>query len=87
MRWAWTAVLVAGLAVGGVGLLWFLQGSDLVRFEPIACAGDCEPLVGHHPEWQVAGIAAVLVGGLLISLAVLKLLSRQNSVGPQTTKD
>jgi hypothetical protein len=69
MRWTRIAVAVAGLAVSGVGILWFLQGSDLVHIEPIACAGECEPIAGHHPEWQVAGGVAVLVGVITTTLA------------------
>lgn len=73
MRWIWMSVLAVGLAVSGVGILWFLQGSDLVHIQPIACVGDCEPVVGHHPEWQLAGVVAVLTGALATTLAVRKL--------------
>lgn len=73
MRWIWMSVSAVGLAVSGVGILWFLQGSDLVHIEPIACVGDCEPVVGHHPAWQVAGAVAVLTGALATTLAVRKL--------------
>lgn len=73
MRWIWMSASAVGLAVSGVGILWFLQGSDLVHIEPIACVGDCEPIVGHHPEWQVAGAVAVLTGALATTLAVRKL--------------
>lgn len=71
----WVSVSVAGLLVGGVGLLWFLQGSDLVHIEPIACVGDCVPIAGHHPEWQVVGAVAFLTGALVATLAVRKLRS------------
>lgn len=84
MKWAWVAVSVAGLAAGGIGLLWFLQGSDLVHIEPIACVGDCEPVVGHHPEWQIAGIIGVLIGALSTTYAFRKLRSQQLAVGPRT---
>lgn len=73
MRWIWTSLAVAGLPVIAVGVLWFLQGSDLVHIEPIACATDCEPLVGHRPAWQAAGAAAILTGALSITLATRKL--------------
>ena len=65
MRWIWMALAAAGLGVSGVGCLWFLQGSDLVHIEPIACVGDSEPIVGRHPEWQVAG--AVFAGEIIWS--------------------
>lgn len=77
MNLAWVAVLVTGLAAGGIGLLWFLQGSDLVHVEPIACVGDCEPVVGHHPEWQIAGIVGVLVGALSTTYALRQLRSER----------
>ncbi len=62
MRAFWTVVSVIGLGVIAVGLLWFLQGSDLVHIDPIACTGKCEPVRGHQPGWQVAGTAAVAIG-------------------------
>lgn len=71
----WMSISMTGLVVGGVGLLWFLQGSDLVHIEPILCVGDCEPIAGHHPEWQVAGGVALLTGALASTLAVRKLRS------------
>jgi hypothetical protein len=72
MRWIWMSVSVVGLAVIAVGLLWFLQGSDLVHIDPIACAANCEPIVGYRPAWQVAGAVAVLTGALATTLAVRK---------------
>ncbi len=73
MRWLWMSISVVALAVSGVGILWFLQGSDLVHIEPIACAGACEPIVGHRPGWQFAGTVAVLVGAATTTLVVRKL--------------
>lgn len=73
MRWIWLSVAAVALAISGVGMLWFLQGSDLVHIEPIACVGDCEPVVGHHPEWQAAGAVAVLLGASATTVAVRKL--------------
>lgn len=70
MRLIWTSVSVLGVGVGALGALWFLQGSDLVHIDPILCVGDCEPVVGHHPRWQIAGAAAVAGGALITTLAV-----------------
>ena len=72
MRWIWMSVTAVGLAVSGVGCLWFLLGSDLVHIEPIACVGDCAPIVGHHPGWQVGGAVAILTGAFATTLAVRK---------------
>lgn len=73
MRWLWVLVSMLGLLAVGLGLLWFLQGSDLVHIDPIACASDCEPIVGHQPGWQVAGAVATAIGALASALAVRRL--------------
>lgn len=73
MRWTWMSVLAIGVGVVALGTLWFLQGSDVVHIEPVLCVGECEPVVGHHPEWQLAGVGAVVAGGLATGLAVRKL--------------
>jgi formate-dependent nitrite reductase membrane component NrfD len=72
MRWVWISVLVLGLAVTALGVLWFLQGSDVVQINPILCVGDCEPVTGHQPVWQVAGGIAGLVGVFLAVSAARK---------------
>lgn len=73
MRWMWVSATVVGLGVIAIGILWFLQGSDLVRIDPVACVGDCEPIVGHRPGWQAAGGVAVVAGAVVSTAAVRKL--------------
>ncbi len=73
MRWTWTAGLVAGAAVMGLGVLWFLQGSDLVHIEPVLCVGECEPMVGHRPGWQIAGAGAAAAGAALLTVTARRL--------------
>lgn len=73
MRWTWITLLLTGLGVAALGTLWFLQGSDLVHMQPVLCAADCEPVVGHQPAWQLAGAAAVSAGGFASIVAVRKL--------------
>ena len=73
MRWVWVLVLLSGVGLGSVGILWFLQGSDLVHMDPLLCAADCRPIVGHQPAWQVAGGVTTLVGALTAVLAARKL--------------
>jgi hypothetical protein len=73
VRWSWIMVSLLGLAVTALGTLWFLQGSDLLHIEPILCATDCDPVGGHQPAWQLAGLAAVLAGMLATTLALRKL--------------
>jgi len=81
MAWVWRSVAVLGTGMGALGVLWFLQGSDLVHIDPILCVGDCEPVIGHHPTWQVAGAGAVAVGATVAALAVRK--SRARTSGPR----
>jgi hypothetical protein len=52
-----------------LGLLWFLQGADLVHIRPILCVANCQPLQGGSIGWMTAGalflilgLAAVVVG-------------------------
>lgn len=73
MRWMWTLVSVVGLIAIALGLLWFLQGSTLVRIDPIACAANCEPTEGHQPAWQAAGAITVIAGALTATVAVRKM--------------
>ncbi len=75
MRWFWMSVAAAGLAVSSVGLLWFLQGSDLVHLEPLACVGECQAMVGHHLGWQIAGTLAVLIGAIATTVAARRVRS------------
>lgn len=77
MRWIWACVGVLGLGVGALGTLWFLQGSDLVHIDPILCVGDCQPVVGHQPTWQVAGAGAVAVGASVTAVAARRLRTRE----------
>lgn len=62
--------LLAAVVLLPLGALWFLQGSDLVHLDPVACAGDCEPVTGRHTGWQAAGALALLVGGAMTTVAV-----------------
>ena len=56
----------AGVVITLLGLLWFLQGADLLHIQPILCIADCEPVVGGSTTWLVAGAVAMLAGILLI---------------------
>ncbi len=35
-----------GTILALLGLLWFLQGSDLVHIKPILCFANCQPITG-----------------------------------------
>ena len=62
--WALARILF-GVALTLLGLLWLLQGADLVHIRPILCVADCKPLEGGSVGWMTAG-ALVLVVGLLV---------------------
>ena len=57
-----------GIVLLSLGLLWSLQGADLIRMKPILCVANCEPLVGGAVAWLAVGIVAMSVGlGLLVT--------------------
>lgn len=56
----------AGVALTLLGLLWFLQGADVLHVPPILCVANCEPLVGGSTTWMIAGFIGVLAGVVLI---------------------
>ncbi|MEV5768125.1 hypothetical protein AB0L34_26620 [Micromonospora sp. NPDC052213] len=64
--------MVAGTALALLGLLWMLQGTDLIRIRPILCVADCQPVTGGSPGWLAAGVVAFVVG-----LAVAGFLPRR----------
>jgi hypothetical protein len=55
-----------GVVFALLGLLWFLQGADVLHVQPILCVADCEPVIGGSTTWLIAGALAMLVGILLI---------------------
>jgi hypothetical protein len=57
-----------------LGLLWFLQGSDLIHIKPILCFANCEPIFGKSLQWQVIGAVFFIVGATVIC-AFLKRIS------------
>lgn len=61
---ATTAAIGVGVVL--LGLLWFLQGADLVHVRPILCFADCEPLAGGSIGWLIAGLFGMIAGALLI---------------------
>ena len=59
--------LVPGILLVSLGLLWSLQGADLIQLKPILCFANCEPLVGGSVTWLITGIIAVAVGIFLLA--------------------
>ena len=60
--------IVLGIVFFALGVLWALQGADLIRIKPILCVANCEPLVGGSVTWLIVGVGAIAVGiGVLIT--------------------
>lgn len=75
-RWRRVLAIVLGIILAPLGLLWFLQGADVVRIEPIACVGNCDPIMGGSLVWAIVGAVTLLVG---VALLVLGLRRRHRS--------
>lgn len=65
MTWRRAARVSVGVVMTLLGLLWVLQGADLVRIQPIACVTDCRPMTGGSFVWFAVG-ALTLLGGLAV---------------------
>jgi hypothetical protein len=65
------ARILFGVALTLLGLLWLLQGADLVHIRPILCVANCTPLEAGSVRWMTAG-ALVLVVGLLVIVSGIR---------------
>lgn len=54
--------IVVGTVLSLLGVLWILQGADVVRIRPILCVADCRPLTGGSPTWLAIGAVTLVVG-------------------------
>jgi hypothetical protein len=61
-RWRKSVRIVVGIGAVLLGLLWILQGADVVRIRPVLCVADCEPVTGGSPLWLTIGAVTCLVG-------------------------
>ena len=64
------ARILFGVALMLLGLLWLLQGADLVHIRPILCVANCTPLEGGSVGWMAAGALVLVVGLLVIASAI-----------------
>ncbi|WP_433413835.1 hypothetical protein ACQP1V_32300 [Microtetraspora malaysiensis] len=62
MTWRKAARIVGGTVLTLLGLLWTLQGADLIRIRPILCVAECQPVTGGSPVWLAIGVVTVVVG-------------------------
>jgi hypothetical protein len=60
--WRQVTSVVAGVILSLLGLLWILQGADVVRIQPILCVADCQPITGGSPGWLATGVVTLAVG-------------------------
>lgn len=69
MRWLWWAAMFLAVLVLLLGGLWLGQGIGLIRIEPVACVGACEPVEAPSLTWSLAGIGLLALGmtGLLVA--------------------
>ena len=66
--------VVVGIILTALGLLWSVQGADLIQIKPILCVANCEPVTGGSMLWLSIGILTTVIG--LALLASLKLKRR-----------
>ena len=66
MKFSALARILFGVALTLLGLLWLLQGADLVHIRPILCLANCTPLEGGSVGWMTAGTLVLVVGVLVI---------------------
>ena len=64
------ARILFGAALTFLGLLWLLQGADLIHIRPILCVANCKPLEGGSAGWMAAGALLLVVGLLVITSGV-----------------
>jgi hypothetical protein len=77
----WLARVFAlfGILLILLGVLWSLQGADLIRLEPVACVANCEPLTGPSTTWLLAGLATASLG-LIVTIGCIRHLGHQRKL-------
>jgi hypothetical protein len=65
--------LLVGIIVALLGLLWFLQGMNIIHLRPILCFADCEPIIGKSMQWQITGAVTFVVGILIIGKNIARI--------------
>lgn len=77
----WLARVFALLGIVSIllGVLWSLQGAELIHLEPIACVANCEPLTGPSTTWLLSGLATVVIG-LIVTIGCIRYLKRERKM-------
>ena len=64
------AVVLAGATAALLGMLWFLQGTGMLRICPILCFADCECVTGGSIFWMAAGAVAFIAGVIAVGKGI-----------------
>jgi hypothetical protein len=62
VKWRTTARVVIGVMLTLLGLLWILQGADVLQIRPLLCVAECQPLTGGSAGWLAIGAVTLVVG-------------------------
>ena len=57
-----TLIGIVGVLAMALGLLWLLQGLDLIHLRPILCVANCEPMEGGSATWAIVGLVTATAG-------------------------
>lgn len=79
----WGLAGALGVLLTGLGVLWALQGADLVHIEPVACVAHCESVEGFSTKWLVAGIVTLVVGLTIAWQSIRRVMRIIRSSRPQ----
>jgi hypothetical protein len=60
-----------------LGLLWFLQGADLIHIRPILCVANCQPLQGGSIGWMTAGALFLILGLAAVAVGLRRRRPRE----------
>lgn len=67
MNWRSLAWVLFGVVSTLLGLLWLLQGADVLHVRPILCVANCKPVEGGSIGWMAAGTLVLVLGLLAIA--------------------
>jgi len=77
--WLARVFALSGIVAALLGVLWSLQGANLIHLEPIACVANCEPLTGPSTTWLLTGLATVVIG-LIVTIGSCRYLKRERKM-------
>lgn len=70
MNWRALSWIVLGVGATLLGVLWLLQGADLLHIRPILCVANCQPVEGGSIGWMTAGAILLVIGLLAIAKGI-----------------